>query len=108
MAMPESAAGKDINEGKVFALLAYLSILCIIPLLLKKDNDFVLAHGKQGLVIFVGQVAVFILHIIFGQWFLKVGMFILFVFSFIGMIATISGKYLALPIVAKIAEKITL
>ena len=108
MVMSESVVEKDINEGKVFALLAYLSILCIIPLLLKKDNDFVLAHGKQGLVIFVSQVAVFILHIILGVWFLKFGMFILFVFSFIGMVAAISGKYLALPVFAKIAEKITL
>ena len=40
---------KTIREGKVFAILSYLSILCIIPLILKKDNEFVLAHGKQGL-----------------------------------------------------------
>ncbi len=108
MATVESGTGSDINEGKVFAFLSYLSILCIVPLLFKKDNDFVLAHGKQGLVIFVGQVAIFILHIILGPWFFKVGMFILLVFSFIGIIASLSGKYIALPVLSKIADKITL
>ena len=104
----KSSNEQDINEGKIFAILAYLSILCIIPLLFKKDNDFVLVHGKQGLVIFVGQVGVFILHIILGPWFLKLGMFILLVFSFIGIISALTGRYIALPVVAKIADKITL
>ncbi len=98
----------QIIEGKVFAIISYLSILCIIPLIFKKDNDFVLSHGKQGLVIFVGQVAIFIAHIILGNWFLKLGIFVLGVFSFIGIIAVLKGKYIKLPIVAEIADKITL
>ncbi|MCK4883162.1 MAG: hypothetical protein KAS92_09075, partial [Candidatus Omnitrophica bacterium] len=57
---------QQILEGKVFAILSYLSILCIIPLVFKKDNPFVLKHGKQGLILFLGEVAVFILHIILG------------------------------------------
>jgi fumarate reductase subunit D len=96
-----------IIEGKVFAILSYLSIFCIIPLLFKKDNDFVLFHGKQGLVIFLGEVAIFILHIIM-QWIFRPGMFFLGVFSFIGIIAVLRGKNLELPIVSKLANKITL
>ena len=98
----------EIVEGKPFALLSYLSILCIIPLVLKKDNDFVLKHAKQGLVIFVGEVAVFIVHIILGSWILRLGMFILGVMSFIGLIAVLRGRYVDLPFVTEIAEKITL
>lgn len=109
--MPKRISEKDPNilEGKVFAIMAYLSILCIIPLLFKKDNAFVLAHSKQGLVIFVGQVGVFILSIlpIFG-WFLKVGMFVLLVLSFIGIIAVLQGKQIELPVISRIAEQITL
>ena len=65
--MRQSAPKEDreVLEGKIFALLSYLSIFCIIPLILKKDNRFVLLHGKQGLVIFVAEVGVFILSIIF-------------------------------------------
>jgi len=97
----------EVLEGKIFAVLAYLSILCIIPLIMKKENDFVLFHGKQGLVIFVGEVAIFISSIIF-PWLFKAGMFILFVLSFLGIIAVLKGQYLKLPIVTEIAEKITL
>jgi uncharacterized membrane protein len=98
---------KVIREGKVYAILSYLSILCIVPLILKKDNDFVLAHGKQGLVIFVAEVGVFILSIPFPAL-LQLGWFILFVMSFIGIIAVLRGQYLELPVVAKVADKITL
>ena len=97
----------QVVEGKVFAILSYLSILCIIPLILKKDNDFVLFHWKQGLVIFVGEVAVFIMSIVLPG-ILRPGMFILLAFSFLGFIAVLKGHYLKLPIVAEIAVKITL
>lgn len=96
-----------VLEGKIFAVLAYLSILCIIPLLFKKDNSFVLSHGKQGLVLFIGQVGVFILHIVLGQGILRLGMFLLLVLSFIGIIEALKGRETRLPIVANIAEKIT-
>ena len=107
--MPKKDNDKSqVNEGKVLAILAYLPFLCIIPLLLKHDNPFVLTHGKQGLVIFVGEIGIFIVHIILGPWILKLGMFILLVLSFIGIIAVLKGRYIELPVVSQIAQKITL
>ena len=99
---------QQILEGKIPAILSYLSIGCIIPLLYKKDNKFVLTHGKQGLVLFVGEVAVFIVQIILGTWVLKLGMFVLGVISFMGIIAVLKGEYIHIPIVSDIAGKITL
>jgi len=98
---------KTIIEGKVFAIMGYLSILCIIPLIFEKDNDFVLLHSKQGLVLFIGEVAVFILSIVF-PWILKLGLFILFATSFVGILAVLEGRRLELPVVAGLADKITL
>lgn len=98
----------QIRDGKVYALLSYLSILCIIPLALKKDNPFVLAHGKQGLVLFVGEVAVFIINIVVGPWILRLGIFVLGILSFFGIIYVLKGEYYRLPIVAEIADKISL
>ena len=97
----------EVLEGKILAILSYLSILCIVPLIMKKENDFVLFHGKQGLVIFVGEVAIFIGSIIF-PWLLKPGFFVLFILSFLGIIAVLKGQYLKLPVITEIAEKITL
>ena len=104
----DDARGDDVLDGKVIALLSYLSILCIIPLLFKKNNTFVLAHSKQGLVLFVAQVAVFIIHIIFGTWFLRFGMFVLLTLSFFGLLAVLRGQHIRIPVVSSIADKITL
>ena len=95
-----------ILEGKSFAVLSYLSILCIIPLILKKDNPFVLAHSKQGLVIFIGQVAVMIMSILLGPWIFRLGMFVLWVFAFLGILAVLQGRLIRFPVISPIADKI--
>ncbi len=107
--MPRSASffKEDIIDGKMYAVLAYLSILCIIPLILKKKNPFVLAHGKQGLVLFVAQVGVMILSIVLPLIF-PVLMFGLLIFSFWGMIAVLRGEMVDLPVIAGISQKIDL
>ena len=107
MASPEKPSEKQILDGKIFAVLSYLSILCIIPLVLKKDNQFVLSHGKQGLVIFVGQVAVFIISIVWPGL-MRLGLFVLGVISLWGIIEVLKGQYVRLPVIADIADKITL
>lgn len=98
---------QSIVDGKIFAVLGYLFILCIIPLIFKKDNPFVLLHSRQGLVLFLCEVAVFLLSIVF-PWVLKPGLFVFFAASFIGIIAALQGKELSLPLVTEFAEKITL
>ncbi len=105
---PPSNETPEVLEGKPLAILSYLSILCILPLVYKRDNAFALHHGRQGLVIFVGEVAIFIIHIILGAWFLKLGIFLFGILSFMGILAVLQGQYAKLPFVAEIAEKITL
>ncbi len=102
------AEDKEVQEGKIFAVLAYLSVLCLVPLLLKKDNKFAFHHGKQGLVIFIGEVAIGILAWIpFLGWMLApIGSLIFFVLSLIGIIQALRGDYWKCPVVCDIAEKI--
>ncbi len=40
---------KEIENGKVMAILAYLGILCLIPYFAEKDNKYVRFHAVQGL-----------------------------------------------------------
>lgn len=98
---------KVVTEGKVWAILAYLGILCLLPLLLKKENKFALFHGKQGLVLFIAEVAIAIINIIpiLGQilWFL--GVVVFGVFSLAGIIQVLMGKYWKMPIVYDFSEK---
>ena len=97
----------DVLDGKMYAVLAYLSIFCIVPLIVKKNNTFVLGHGRQGLVLFVGEVATLVVSIVF-PWVFRPFLFILFGFSFWGMVMAIRGQTVELPIIARIAEKITI
>lgn len=64
-------------------------------------------HGKQGLVIFIGEVATFIISIVF-PWAFKLGLFIFGIYSLVGIINVLKGEYYKLPIVSEIADKIIL
>lgn len=105
---PHPPEDPQVLEGKSFAVLAYLSILCIIPLILKKENSFVLAHSKQGLVIFLGQVATLILSILLGSWIFRLGMFVLGAAAFLGIIAVLRGRVIRFPVISPLADKITM
>ncbi|MBP9854125.1 MAG: hypothetical protein KBD53_04575 [Candidatus Omnitrophica bacterium] len=104
----KSAENKISFDSNFFAIFSYLSIFCIVPLILKKDNIFLLEHGRQGLVLFVAEVMCFILHIIFGAWFLSLGIFILGIYSLVGIINVVQGKYVKLYFVSDVAQKISL
>jgi len=100
----------EIQEGKIFALLGYLFILCIIPLIFKKDNKFALFHAKQGLVIFIAEVAVFVISMVpaLGPMVLNLGKLLFGLLSLWGIIQAVSGKYAKIPVVFDIAEKISI
>lgn len=101
---------KEIEEGKIFAVLGYLSILCLVPLLLKKDNKFALFHGKQGLVLFIFEVAACIVSTIpILGWVIGVLALIIFpILSLVGIIRSLMGEYWKMPVLGGLAEKITI
>ena len=98
----EETGNKEIDENKIIAILSYLGILCLVPLILKKDNEFVKFHAKQGLVLAVGW---FFVGFPFIGYFLWV---ILAIFSIWGIINVLNGKRADLPIVSELAKKINI
>lgn len=108
--MDSSVDEQEIKEGKVFAVLGYLSIFCILPLILKKENKFALFHGKQGLVLFIFEVATFIVSVlpIIGPVIFQTSIFIFGVISIWCIIQVLRGEFLKIPIISNIAEKIVL
>ena len=107
MEKSDKLSDKQVMEGKIFAILSYLSILCIIPLVLKRHNRFVLSHSKQGLVLFIGEVAFFVISVVL-EWILRPAIFIFGVFSLWGIMAALKGQHVRMPVVSDIADKITL
>ena len=99
-----------VKEGKVYAILAYIGILCLIPLLIKKDNKFALFHAKQGLVLFIAEVIItFIWVIPFLGWFIgAIGWILIPIICIIAIIQVLMGNYWRIPVIADIAEKINI
>jgi uncharacterized membrane protein len=99
---------KTVDEGRWFAVLSYLSFLCIVTFIFKKDNKFALYHARIGLVLFVLEVAVFLLSIIATlSWIQAVGLVIFPLVSLWGMLQAILGRYYRLPLISKFADNVT-
>ncbi len=101
---------KITGEQTVFAILSYLGILVLIPLLVKKDDDFVHFHAKQGLVLLLVWVAVWILGMIpFVGWifssFLSVALLII---CLIAIIKVLTGKKWEIPVLSEYADKLNI
>ena len=92
---------EDIEEGKTFAGIGYIGILFLLPLLAKPDHKFCKTHAKQGLVLFIACLFIWI-PIIGWLW----GIFVV-VCMIMGLIAAFNGKYQKLPLFGAIAEKLT-
>jgi len=106
----EDPQTKEIQEGKFFAAVGYIFILCMIPLLLKKDNKFALFHGKQGLVLFIFEIAASILRIIpaLGDLIFTLVFVVCGILSLIGIVHVLMNNYWEMPVVGEIAKKISL
>lgn len=91
---------EDIKANKVFAALAYISILVLIPLFLAGDSKFARFHTNQGFTLFLCSLVCWILG------FIKLGLikfvagvlgFCVLVYAIIGILNVIKGKAKELP-----------
>ena len=98
---------KPTGEQMLFGVLAYLGILVLIPLLLKKDDDFIHWHAKQGLVLLIAYVVVWVFTMVpIIRWILgPIISLILFVFAIIAIVQVLMGNQWQLPLLGKYADK---
>lgn len=99
--------GTKGGEKDLTAVLSYLGILFLVPLVARKDNAFAQFHAKQGLVLFIAEVAtMFISWIPFLGWFIGMIAWLTWVvLSIIGITNVLGGKQVPLPIIGKFAQK---
>ena len=97
---------KNIDIDNFIAAISYLWVLCLVPLILKKNNEFAQFHGKQGLVLavcwFFGGL---IFWIPFFGWVLA--LFLTFI-SIYGFFQALKGEKWEIPIIGTYAKKIDL
>ena len=100
---------QDIQDAKFFAAVGYLSILCFVPLALKKNSDFAQFHGKQALVLFILEVAASILKVVpaLGDLVFTVAFVVFGILSLIGITKVLMGEKWEMPVVFEIANRIS-
>lgn len=101
---------KDVEENKILAIIGYLGILFLVPLLAKKDSPYAQFHGKQGMVLFIAEVVGYLIAVVpFIGWFLSllIGLFT-FVLAIMGIINAAGGKMKELPLIGEYAKKINM
>ena len=92
----------DIEKNKTVAVLSYVWILFLIPLLGKKHSKFCQFHAKQGLILFL---------LSFLSWLPLIGWLLgiaLIVVSVIGIMKTLEGGWFKVPYVYDLSKKINL
>lgn len=97
----------EIKEGAPFAALSYVFCFWILTFILKKDNQFAYFHAKQGIVVFVGEIActIFAFVPVIGALFGFL-LLVFLCFSLYGIYLSLTGKMTLMPIIGDIAQKL--
>ncbi len=98
----------DVQQNKVMAVLAYIGILFLVPLLAAPNSQYARFHTNQGLVLFLFDIVVGILSAVLAfipfvglivSSLLSLGAFVLMI---LGIVNAATGKANELPLIGKI------
>ncbi len=100
---------EEVTDGKALAAIGYLGILFFIPLVVKPQNRFCRAHGKQAMVLFIaGALAsTFSCFVVppFGGGLLVL---LIFVVQIVALVKTLQGEFWKIPAAWDLASKINI
>jgi len=96
------------GQKNILAIISYIGILCLIPILTKEEDGFVKFHAKQGLVLFIAEIITWVIFyaLPYQLWFLYNLLALLWIIlSIIGIMNVIKGEQKPLPLIGKLAGK---
>lgn len=110
------AGGPPSSDKTIFLVLSYLGILCLIPLLAKKDDPDVQWHAKNGLALFIAELVwvairialIFVRIPMLGCGMATIGCIVWIGFlalSVIGIVKAVNGQRFRIPVLTDMAEK---
>ena len=106
--MPSASEHKP-EQKKLMGVLAYLGILIIIPFLMAKDDPFVKFHIKQGLLLVIVELAVWLIGSAMWSLWTILGLVNLatFILAVIGIVNVVQGNQKELPLIGSLAKNFT-
>ena len=95
-------------DDKVYAALSYLFVLAIVPLLFKRQREFVQWHARQGFLLFLAEIIIMIVSPIplLGWLVAFVGWLAAVVLTLLGLAAALTGRYWVMPYLGEYAQKL--
>jgi len=100
----------DVKENSLIAALSYIGILCLIPLLAKKDSKFAQEHGKQGLVLLIAWIVLVVVGWIpiLGWIVMFFGSIAMLIVALIAFIKCLMGEFWEVPVLGQYRHKFKL
>lgn len=104
--MTTKKSSADLPEDRLLAAVAYFGVTCVLPLALRPKSAFAQHHGKQGLVLLIVGIGLWVVNVIpvLGQlvWFFgTIGVVIL---GILGIINALGGQMWEMPLLGKYAK----
>lgn len=94
--------------SRLWSVVAYIWVFAFIPYFLKRRNEFVYFHAKQGVVLFVAEIIFTLIFPIpiLGQIIGILGYILCTIFSLRGIIMGLQGKKWTMPWLGRYTEKL--
>lgn len=101
---------KDVSDNRIIAAIGYIGILCLIPLLLKRESKFAQFHAKQGLTLFIAEIVISFINIIpfLGQMIWFAASLVFLIVSVVGLLRALKGEWWKVPFLSEYAERINI
>lgn len=94
------------DEGRMAAIMAYIPLLCFVPLLSMKENKEARFHARQGVLLFLIElVAVLFLVDAISDLVFKGILIGAVALSVAGIVFAVQGRNYRLPIIGDLADK---
>ena len=94
------------QEDRIAAIMAYIPILCFVPLLTMKESRTARFHARQGVLLFLVElIAVIFLIDGISNFVFKGILLIAIALSIAGIYFSFQGKSYKLPIIGDLADK---
>lgn len=108
-ALPLKPQDPEIQDGKFFAAIGYISVLCFVPLYLKKENKFAQFHGKQALLLFIFEVAAGVINVVpvLGDLVSRFAFVVFGILSLVGILKVLMEEYWEMPVIYEISTRIS-
>jgi len=102
----EKTEAFSTDEGRIAAIMAYIPILCFVPLLNMRENKEAMFHAKQGVLLFIIElVALLFLIDSISDLVFKGILLLAIALSVVGVYFAFQGKNYKLPIIGDLADK---